>query len=92
MTPDGDAVEVWNGLWASERPRNADNEAALTEWDRGLAADIHCGRWRPATGTAMFTGGRYWDRTSDLFRVKEARSRCANRPNCPAITRGGDGI
>ena len=25
-------------------------------------------------------GGRYWDRTSDLFRVKEARSRCANRP------------
>ena len=24
--------------------------------------------------------GRYWDRTSDLFRVKEARYRCANRP------------
>jgi hypothetical protein len=24
--------------------------------------------------------GRYWDRTSDLFRVREARSRCANRP------------
>ena len=23
---------------------------------------------------------RYWDRTSDLFRVREARSRCANRP------------
>ncbi len=25
-------------------------------------------------------GGRYWVRTSDLFRVKEARYRCANRP------------
>src|SRR5699024_5827162 len=25
-------------------------------------------------------GGRYWDRTSDLFRVKEARYHCANRP------------
>ena len=28
----------------------------------------------------MMCGGRYWDRTSDLFRVKEARYRCANRP------------
>ena len=27
-----------------------------------------------------FLGGRYWDRTSDLFRVREARYRCANRP------------
>ena len=35
-------------------------------------------------------GGRYWDRTSDLFRVKEARSRCANRPH--NALRGGDGI
>ncbi len=25
--------------------------------------------------------GRYWDRTSDLFRVREARYRCANRPS-----------
>ncbi len=25
--------------------------------------------------------GRYWDRTSDLFRVREARYRCANRPD-----------
>ena len=30
--------------------------------------------------TCKNVGGRYWDRTSDLFRVKEARSRCANRP------------
>src|SRR5690606_8331970 len=30
--------------------------------------------------TRGFHGGRYWDRTSDLFRVREARYRCANRP------------
>src|SRR5690606_6305915 len=34
-------------------------------------------------------GGRYWDRTSDLFRVREARYRCANRPS---RLRGGYGI
>ena len=28
----------------------------------------------------LFQGGRYWDRTSDLFGVNEARYRCANRP------------
>lgn len=28
----------------------------------------------------VFPGGPYWDRTSDLFRVKEARYRCANGP------------
>ena len=47
-------------------------------------------------------GGRYWDRTSDLFRVREARYRCANRPSRPdgrtllraraPRSRGGDGI
>jgi hypothetical protein len=31
-------------------------------------------------GIAKTSGGRYWDRTSDLFRVREARYRCANRP------------
>src|SRR4028118_373736 len=30
--------------------------------------------------TRGLAGGRYWDRTSDLFRVREARYRCANRP------------
>ena len=35
-------------------------------------------------GQAPFRdGGRYWDRTSDLFRVREARYRCANRPGVP---------
>jgi hypothetical protein len=47
-----DAVEVWNGLWTSDRPWNADNEAALAEWGRSLAADIHARRWRPAIGNS----------------------------------------
>src|SRR5215471_4031578 len=47
-----DAVEVWNGLWTSDLPWNADNEAALAEWGRRLAADIQGGRWRPALGNS----------------------------------------
>ncbi|MFE4256126.1 CehA/McbA family metallohydrolase [Streptomyces sp. NPDC056910] len=47
-----DVVEVWNGLWTSDRPWNADNEAALTEWGQSLAADIHTGAWRPAMGNS----------------------------------------
>jgi hypothetical protein len=47
-----DAVEVWNGLWTSDRPWNADNDAALAEWGRSLAADIHTGSWRPAMGNS----------------------------------------
>src|SRR5690606_4140549 len=34
----------------------------------------------PRSSTWGLAGGRYWDRTSDLFRVREARYRCANRP------------
>lgn len=47
-----DAVEVWNGLWSSDLPWNADNEAALAEWGRSLTADIRDGRWRPAMGNS----------------------------------------
>lgn len=47
-----DVVEVWNGFWTSEQPWNADNEAALAEWGRGLAAALHSGRWRPALGSS----------------------------------------
>ena len=47
-----DMVEVWNGRWRSDLPWNADNEAALAEWGRSLAADIHRGRWRPAIGNS----------------------------------------
>lgn len=49
---DFDVVEVWNGPWTSELPWQADNEAALAEWGRGLAADVHQGRWRPAMGNS----------------------------------------
>ncbi|MGW3086182.1 CehA/McbA family metallohydrolase [Streptomyces sp. NPDC001108] len=47
-----DVVEVWNGLWTSDRPWNADNEAALAEWGRSLAADVRTGSWRPAMGNS----------------------------------------
>ena len=47
-----DAVEMWNGQWTSDLPWNADNEAALAEWGRGLAVGIHRGRWRPAMGNS----------------------------------------
>lgn len=47
-----DAVEVWNGLWTSGLPWNADNQAALAEWGRGLAAGICTGRWGPAVGSS----------------------------------------
>ena len=38
------------------------------------------------------TCARYWDRTSDLFRVREARYRCANRAQHYNVVRGEDGI
>lgn len=53
-----DAVEVWNGLWSSDRPWNADNGAAVAEWGRALAAGIHGGRWLPAIGRDARNGGQ----------------------------------
>jgi hypothetical protein len=47
-----DVVEVWNGQWTSGLPWNANNEAALAEWGRGLAHDVHRGSWRPAMGNS----------------------------------------
>jgi hypothetical protein len=47
-----DVIEVWNGLWTSDLPWNADNEAAVAEWGRSLAAGIHTGGWRPAMGNS----------------------------------------
>jgi hypothetical protein len=46
---------------------------------------VHAG-WAGGAATSKLpcSGGRYWDRTSDLFRVREARYRCANRPLNPA--------
>ena len=44
--------------------------------------------------TAETVRARYWDRTSDLFRVREARYRCANRAQkgLQVLCGGGDGI
>ncbi len=44
----------------------------------------------PRTRVAYRLRGRYWDRTSDLFRVREARYRCANRPTLlkPVVEKG----
>lgn len=39
-----DVVEVWNGLWASDLPWNAGNEAALAEWGRGRPLARRLGR------------------------------------------------
>ena len=36
----------------------------------------------------MKHGGRYWVRTSDLFRVREARYHCANRPFVQEVKTG----
>ena len=48
-----DVVEVWNGPWSSDLPWQADNEAALAEWGRGLGTDIRRrGEWRPAMGNS----------------------------------------
>ena len=38
------------------------------------------------------SGGRYWVRTSDLFRVREARYRCANRPKLSICTEVATGF
>ncbi|RAG83452.1 histidinol phosphatase [Streptacidiphilus pinicola] len=48
-----DLVEVWNGLWRSDRPWNADNEAAVAEWGRRLAVDVQAtGGFQPAIGNS----------------------------------------
>lgn len=47
-----DAVEVWNGLWDSDLPWNADNRAAVAEWGRSLAASLRSGHWLPAMGNS----------------------------------------
>lgn len=47
-----DLVEVWNGLWSSALPWNADNEAALADWSRSLADGVSRGTWRPAIGNS----------------------------------------
>jgi hypothetical protein len=47
-----DALEVWNGLWTSDRPWNADNERAYSDWGHSLVEDLGTGSWRPAIGNS----------------------------------------
>ena len=37
-------------------------------------------RFSNLSSLSCVASGRYWDRTSDPFHVKEVRYRCANRP------------
>ena len=86
---------------AVSRPRPSTPAAERSEGEKGVrvaepplaasAAPPHKRRRRPAprsprTRVAHRLRGRYWDRTSDLFRVREARYRCANRPRNPQTT------
>src|SRR3954452_15979244 len=83
------------------QPRRPTRAAERSEGETGVrvaepplaasAAPPHKRRRRPAprsprTRVAHRLRGRYWDRTSDLFRVREARYRCANRPRNPQTT------
>src|SRR3954463_7521795 len=77
-----------------EQPSEAKAKRGVRVAEPPLAASAappHKRRRRPAprsprTRVAHRLRGRYWDRTSDLFRVREARYRCANRPRNPQPT------
>ncbi len=56
-----------------------DTGIELAKQPSGLFRGRRCDRTRGHVFDRLFCG-RYWDRTSDLFRVREARYRCANRP------------
>jgi hypothetical protein len=81
------------GLWGSKNKR-ADDEIRTRDIHLGKVVlyqlsyvrkyGVRSGRSRAnCLKQVSLLGGRYWDRTSDLFRVREARYRCANRP-CPS--------
>lgn len=64
-----DAVEVWNGLWASDLPWNADNEA---RWPNGAAA------WLRACKAGG--GGRRWGTATPIWRTRSAFRRPLSWP------------
>ena len=81
--PPGDALASY-GTALPTRGRERRSPGAD---DRIRTGDPHLGKvmlyqlsYVRRTGIRGSCRGRYWDRTSDLFRVKEARYRCANRP------------
>ena len=54
--------------------------SALDQARRGARKPgLQPGSRKPPASRGFPGGARYWDRTSDLFRVREARYRCANR-------------
>ena len=58
-----------------------DNEVRTRDLDLGKVALYQLSYVHMSIDTiSIDRRGRYWDRTSDLFRVREARYRCANRP------------
>ena len=67
-------------------PVSAERSHGLVNWRgekktrNGTAAGRREENTKSRIRRSGLNGGRYWDRTSDLFRVKEARYPCANRP------------
>ena len=67
-------------------PVSAERSHGLVNWRgekrtrNGTAAGHREENTKSRIRRSGLNGGRYWDRTSDLFRVKEARYPCANRP------------
>src|SRR5690625_494820 len=78
-------VEPFFGTWTPETKGEPWFGKDFSHCVKGCCENIRNEYNSPApAGTnqpiTLQCGGRYWVRTSDLFRVKEARYRCANRP------------
>ena len=63
-------VKLWWAILGSNQRQNFKAVAKRSQYWRGHRFEQN-------------VGGRYWVRTSDLFRVREARYHCANRPGLP---------
>jgi hypothetical protein len=63
-----------------EMERTTGFEPATSTLARWCSSQLSYVRAKLFRITPACFSGRYWDRTSDLFRVREARYRCANRP------------
>src|SRR5690606_16160037 len=70
------------GVTPLHQPGRANFQDLLPDFSQSTVTKTHKAGMRAKKEAVSwdFAGGRYWDRTSDLFGVNEARSRCANRP------------
>ncbi len=76
---------------ADQHPPTAARDPPPGNTDAGRVAS-ECTK-APVPKNRGLVCARYWDRTSDLFRVREARYRCANRAHKTVVLlRGEDGI